>query len=80
MSDAQGAHARIYRITVTADESDDTILITAVDFFRGRQSLDAAEGFSVPIVAGAAAANAEVEFGTVVAPPSVIQIASTFQA
>ncbi len=80
MSDASGVHARILRLTVTADESDDTILITAVDFFRGRQSLDAAEGFSVPNVAGAAAANAEVELGTVIPSPSVVQIASTFQA
>ena len=80
MSNLVSAHARILELVVTADESADTILVTAVNFARGFQKFDAPDKFSVPFSGGAAAANPQVELGTVIPSPSVIQITSTFQA
>lgn len=78
---AEARHAqRILELEVTADESDDTLVVTAMTFYRDRQSLEAGRGFSVTHDPGAAAANHEVELGEVIAFPNVIRLVSTFQA
>lgn len=72
--------AKILEISVTADESADTFNVTDVKFYFSRQDLTAADGWDVPFSGGAAAANCELELGSVVPPPSVIRLKSTFQA
>ena len=73
-------HQRILKITVTADESADTVLATAVTFYRSRQSYDASLGFAAKFTAGVAAGTHEIALGEVLPPPNVISIASAFQA
>lgn len=77
---ASGDKARILELVVTADESDNTLQITAINFYRDRQALDDGAGFSAAFSGGAAAANSEAELGGVLPPPSVIRLKSTFQA
>lgn len=74
------AYERILEIAVTADESDDTLVATAVKYYRDRGKLNAADGKTVTFVAGATAANHEVTLGEVIPTPSVIRLVSTFQA
>jgi len=74
------AHDRILEIVVTADESDDDLVATAVNYYRHRGKLDASEGKSVAFTAGAASATHEIELGEVTPPPSIIRLTSTFQA
>lgn len=71
---------RILEIAVTADESDDTVAVTAVTFYRDRSFLDASDGETVPFSGGTAAATAEIELGSQGWTPNVIRVASTFQA
>ncbi len=73
-------HDRILQIAITCDESADTVLSTALTYFRHRGKLDAADGKSIAFTAGAAAATHELELGEVAPPPTIISIASTFQA
>ncbi len=80
MSDKDGAFARILELVVTADESDNFIRVDSINFYRTRQKLDDADGFSVPFSGGAFAANVEVELGKQLPTPSVIRLTSTFQA
>ena len=82
MSTHDNVHARILRIEVTADESDDdlTIIADGVKFYRNRASLTAGNGYNVPFSGGTGSATMEIELGTVLPPFSVIQLKSTFQA
>ena len=80
MTDKDGTHARILEITITADESDNSLEATAIKFYRSRESLIQSNGYTVPFSGGAAAANCEIELGIVLPPPSVIRLKSTFQA
>jgi hypothetical protein len=80
MSDKDTVFARILELVVTADEGDDTLQVTAINFARGRQRFAASDTISVPYSGGAAAANCEVELGGVFPAPSVIRLTSTFQA
>lgn len=73
-------HDRILEIAVTADESDDTVLVTAVNYYRNRGELDDSNPKALAHTAGAAAANHEVEMGEIMPPPTHVRIASTFQA
>ena len=82
MSTHDNITARILRIQVTADESDDdlTIIANGVHFYRNRASLTASNGYLVPFSGGTGSATMEIELGTVLPPFSIIQIKSTFQA
>ena len=71
---------RILELTLTADESDDTVAVTAVKYYRSRQSYDAGNGFAVEFEGGAAGDPCEVQLGEVIPPPSVIVLNATFQA
>ena len=74
------AHERILEIEVTADESDDTLVATAVTYYRDRGKLTAGDGEAIEFTAGAAAASHELEFGELAPPPTHIRLTSTFQA
>lgn len=74
------AHDRILEIALTADESADTVVATAVNYYRTRKHLDDSDPFNVTYTAGSAAANHEITLGEVIPPPTHIRIASTFQA
>lgn len=73
-------HDRILEIAITADESDDTVVATAVNYYRTRQDLTDSNAKALAHTAGSAAANHEIEMGEVMPPPTHIRIASTFQA
>jgi len=74
------AHDRIIEIVVTADESDDTLVATAVNYYRTRQDLADSNAFSVEMTAGAASGTHEITLGEVTPPPTHIRLTSTFQA
>lgn len=77
------AHARILRINVTCDESDDSIRVDSVTFYRsGADYVAATNGYSVGFSGGAfvAAGTTEFAFDQVLPPPSHIAINPTFQA
>lgn len=76
----QSIHERILSIAITCDESDDSVLVTGVTFYRNRQSLDDSEGFSPGFTAEAAAGTHEFELSQTIPPPTVIRLVSTFQA
>lgn len=74
------AHDRILEIAITCDESADTVVATAVKWYRDRSHLENADPFLVTHTAGAAAANHEIALGEVIPTPGILRIASTFQA
>jgi len=73
-------HDRILALAVTADESDDTLVVTSATYYRTRQDYTDGNGFTMEITAGAAAASTEMEFGEILPPPTHIILVSTFQA
>ncbi len=73
-------HDRILNIAITCDEGDDTVLSTAVTYYRHRGKLDASDGKSINFTAGSANADHEITFGEVFPPPTIIRLESTFQA
>ena len=74
-------HARYLKIEATADEGDDTLEVTAMEFFRSWQDYNADENaYTVPYSGGAAAAEVVVVLGSVIPPPSHIAIEATFQS
>lgn len=73
-------HERILAIAITCDEGDDTVVSTAVTYYRTRADLDASDGKSLTFTAGSAAANHELELGQLLPPPTHIRLESTFQA
>lgn len=74
------AHDRILSIAITCDESDNTVVATAVNYYRTRQHLEDSDPFLVTHTAGAAAAAHEITLGEVIPPPTHIRLVSTFQA
>lgn len=79
-SQAQHVTAKILDLTVTADDSAETFQVTDIKFYFSRQKLIDGDGWDVPFSGGSAAANCEVELGSVVPPPTVIRIHGTVQA
>lgn len=73
-------HDRILEIAVTCDESDDSVVVTDLNYYRTRQDLSDSNPFNLTFTAGAAAGTTEVELGELLPPPTHIRIASTFQA
>jgi len=71
---------RILELVITADESDDSVLVTAVNFYRTRDDLANSTGHSGVFTADAAAGTHEIELGEVLPPPTHIRLTSTFQA
>lgn len=74
------AHDRIVEIDVTAAKAAETVVVTAVKYYRDRAMFDAGIAKPMVITASAAAANAEVQFGQLLPPPTHIRIKSTFVA
>lgn len=74
------AHDRIIELVVTADESDDSLEVTAVNYYRTRANLDDSNPFALTFTAAAASGSHEVEFGEIMPPPTHILLTSTFQA
>ena len=73
-------HDRIVEISLTCDESDDSVLCTAVKYYRDRS---VASPLSIDFTAGAAGVNAtphEIALATFLPPPTIITIKHTFQA
>lgn len=74
-------YERILEIVATMDESDNSVLITGINWYRDRSFLDATDPFSITFTdLTGAVANAEAALGSQGWTPSVIRIASTFQA
>lgn len=73
-------HDRILELVVLADESDNDLEITAVNYYRDRAHLDNSDGRSIEHTAGSASATHEIEFGEVWPVPTHILLTSTFQA
>jgi hypothetical protein len=74
-------HARFLKLEVTADESDDTLTVDAIEFFRTKQDYVAdTNAYTVPFSGGTAAAEPIVALGSVLPPPTHIALESTFQA
>jgi hypothetical protein len=73
-------HDRILEIAITCDESADTVLATAVNYYRTRADLDATDPKALTYTAGSAAGTHEIEMGEITPPPTHIRITSTFQA
>lgn len=73
-------HERILEILVTADEGDDSLVVTGVRYYRNRGQLDDSNPKVLAATPGAAGANTEVEMGEVPPPPTHIRLVSTFQA
>jgi hypothetical protein len=75
------AHDRVLEIVCTMDESDDTIAVTALKYYRDRAKLAAAEAYSVKYTpATALATGGEITLGEVMPPPTHIRFTTTFQA
>ena len=74
------AHERILKIEVLADEGDDEIDVTAVEYFRDRGKYIADEAFVPAYSQDGAAATVTITLGEVLPPPTHIILASTFQA
>ena len=73
-------HDRILALAVTADEGDDTLVVSGATYYRTRQDYTDGSGFTMEITAGAAAASTEIEMGELLPPPTHIVLVSTFQA
>ena len=73
-------HERILEVAITCDESDDSVVATAVNYYRNRGELEDSNPKVLQSTPGSAAANHEIVMGEMVPPPSIIRIASTFQA
>lgn len=73
-------HDRILQFALTADESDDSLLCTAVTYFQNRGQLDASAGLSKKFTAGVAATSHEITLGEVLPPPTHVRFVATFQA
>ena len=74
------AHDRIVEIVIVADESDDDLEATAVNYYRTRADLDASNPKVMAATFGAASAAHEIEMGEILPPPTHILLTSTFQA
>lgn len=77
---AGNAHDRILEIAITCDESGNSVVATALKYYRTRQHLVDADGFNLAHTAGSAAGTHEIVMGEVMPPPTHIRIVSTFQA
>lgn len=73
-------HDRIVAIAITCDEGDDTVVSTAVYYYRNRAALTDSDPEVIKFTAGDAAANHELELGQLLPPPTHIRLVSTFQA
>lgn len=73
-------HNFILKLTVTADESDDTLAVSAVKLYEGKHRLDDSAGLTVAFAGGSAATTCSVQFGTILPPITEIQLVATFQA
>jgi hypothetical protein len=74
-------HDRILEIVGVADESDDTIAVSAVNYFRDRGKLDAAEAYVAKFTPTTAQTSPmELTLGETLPPPTVIRLKITFQA
>ncbi len=75
------AHDRILELAVLCDESANAVQITAINYYRTRGRLDAAEPQALNFTSAALAANHETEMGdAAIPPPTHIRLVSTFQA
>jgi hypothetical protein len=78
---AYNVHDRVLKFEITADEGDNTLAITVVEFFRtGHDYEGDTNAYTVPFSGGAAAAEAVVVLGSVIPPPTHIAFEATFQA
>lgn len=75
------AHDRILQLTLAADDSAETIAVTAVKYFRDRSKLDAGVGFDLKYTPSTAQTSpAELEFGEAVPPPTHLRLVFTVVA
>lgn len=74
------AHERILEIVFTCDESDDSVIVTAINYYRDRSKITDALPRSIGFTAEAAAGTHECWLGEIVPPPQVLRLKSTFQA
>lgn len=75
------AHDRILEILTTSDESDDSIVITGIRWYRDRGKLADAQPMTIIATPGAASATGhETALGQNVPPFTHIRIVPTHQA
>lgn len=71
-------HDRILEITLSTDDSAETLQVTAVKFYRDRAKLAASEGYSVGFDnATAQLTPAEIQFSEVMPPPTHLRFVFT---
>lgn len=74
-------HDRILEITFVADESGDSVAVSALKYYQNRGQLDAGTGYSLAYSGGSDAVTpVEITLGETVPPPTHIRLAFTFQA
>lgn len=74
-------HDRILEVTLVADDSAETIAVSAVKFYRDRAMLAASEAYSVEYTpATAQTSPAELTFGETMPPPTHLRFVFTVQA
>jgi len=73
-------HDRLLALEITCDEGDDSVEVTAVNYYRNRAHYADSDGEAIAFTAGTAAGTHEIEFGQLLPPPTHIILVSTFQA
>ena len=75
------AHDRYLEIVAVADESDDSIAVSAINYCRTKAELDAATCRASKYTPTTAQTSPmDLTLGEVLPPPSVIRLTVTFQA
>lgn len=74
-------HDRVLEVNFVFDESDDTVAVSSIQYYRDRAQLDAATGLALKIDTTAAQTSpAEIQFGEIVPPPTHLRLKFTAQA
>lgn len=74
-------HDRILELTFVADDSAETVAVSAVTYYRTRAELDASNGFSIKFTQDAAqTTGTELALGELIPPPTHIKLTFTVQA
>lgn len=74
-------HDRILELTFVADDSAETVAVSAVKYYRDRGQLDASNGFSLAFTQSSPqTTGTELALGELLPPPTHIRLTFTVQA
>lgn len=73
------AHDRILELNFTADDSAETVVINAVNYYRDRSTLPSS-GFPLTFTQTSQLTGGEIVLGELLAPPTHILLTFTVQA